>query len=556
MKRLLLSLIIMLVLVPFAASAKPPQLANMLTPAEESNFTRTSSSQEVIDFIEKVAAFSQNRIRVETLGYSAMGKRIIAFIAGKPVPKDPSDVSPKKVVVYVNCNIHSGEVEGKEAALILAREIAQGRHDRLLRDVVLVVTPNISPDANDDFGRNRINTQPEPEYVGTRNTSMGLNMNRDMTKLEEPGSVVMTKIMNEWDPVIFVDAHATNGSRHRHEISYSWPLHPNTDPDLQEYNRDEFIPKALGPGSFMHRTYGYTSIPYGNFGRNPVLAWYSFEDLPRYTTNYAGLRNRLSLLLEVYSYNSFKVRVETQYGAILGAIETCAADKNKIKALIAQADARSLGRADIGLDPMYDVVSLKSQMVKLDEITILTYVHNYNSGTNRWTPDLTQPADLTVENYNLFVPDITVPMGAYYFMHPGCLDAALNLLRHGIEVYRLTETITISGQRYRVTSMTPATSIYEGHFLNTIIGTWNEEDITLPAGTYVVSTAQKSGPLVGVLLEPESVDGLGIWNFFDKRLGADRNYFPVTKTMFYDVISDDMLEPVFKEGKVRGKKKK
>jgi hypothetical protein len=124
----------------------------------------------------------------------------------------------------------------------------------------------------------------------------------------------------------------------------------------------------------------------------------------------------------------------------------------------------------------------------------------------------------------------------------------MNLLRHGIEVYRLKETTTIAGQRYRITSATPASGLNEGHYQKTITGTWMDEEITLPAGTYAVSTAQKSSPLVGVLLEPESVDGLGLWNFFDKRLGADRNYFPVMKTMSYSVISDDMLEP-FGEGK-------
>jgi hypothetical protein len=544
MKRILLSVIVMLVLVvsPVGAMASRSSLDDLKTPAEESNWLRTSSSQEVIDFCEKVADLSHGRIRVETVGYSTMGKRIIAFVAGRPAPKDPSDVSDNKVVVYVNCNIHSGEIEGKEAVLILAREIAQGKHDKLLKDVVLLVTPNISPDANDDLGPNRINTQPEPQLVGTRSTPMGLNLNRDMTKLEGPEAQVMAEIMNEWDPVIFIDAHATNGSRHRHELSYSWPLHPNTDVDLMEYNRDEFIPKALGPGSYLDRTYGYTAIPYGNFSGNPSSGWFSFEDLPRYTTNYAGLRNRLSLLLECYSYNGFEKRVQTQYGAILGAAQTCAADKKKIKALIAQADARSIGRAETGLDPVKDVVSLKSEMVKLNEITILTYV--YNLVGTRWVADLTQPAVLTVDNYNKFVPVNTVPMGAYYFMHPGCLEAMTTLVRHGIEVYRLTEAITIPGQRYRITSSTVASNLYEGHYLKTITGSWMDEEITLPAGTYVVSTAQTSAPLVGVLLEPESVDGLGLWNVFDKRLGADRNYFPVMKTMSYSAISDNMLEPV------------
>lgn len=71
-----------------------------------------------------------------------MGKQMIVMIIGNPAPASPEKVGKDKVVCYLNNNIHSGEIEGKEASLILAREIAQGKHDEILKNVVIIINPN------------------------------------------------------------------------------------------------------------------------------------------------------------------------------------------------------------------------------------------------------------------------------------------------------------------------------------------------------------------------------------------------------------------------------
>ncbi|MBO7668010.1 MAG: hypothetical protein J6T26_06055, partial [Firmicutes bacterium] len=324
MKRSYATLIFLLVLICtllcFSAAAMAAvDLDTLQTPAEASNWTRTTSSAEVYEFCQTVAENSGGRIILDYTYETELGTRIPYMIIGNPAPADPSQVTSDKAVVYVNCNIHSGEIEGKEAMLIFAREVAQGKHDDLLKDLVVIICPNSSPDGNDNLGKNRITTQFTPKLVGTRSEGTGLNVNRDMTKLETVCARSIVKLMNDWDPVLFIDAHATDGSYMRHAITYNWGLNAGNDPELLAYNRDVFCERALREGSYL-ASQGKIAVPYGNWGfyYSGIVdeGWRTFEDYARYTTNYAGLRNRLALLLEVYSYDEFSVRVATQYACI------------------------------------------------------------------------------------------------------------------------------------------------------------------------------------------------------------------------------------------------
>ena len=75
-------------------------------------------------FIRELQA-QTSRMRVETLGTSTEGREIPLLVIGNPVPVSPADLArDPRAVVYFQANIHAGEVEGKEAALMIARELA------------------------------------------------------------------------------------------------------------------------------------------------------------------------------------------------------------------------------------------------------------------------------------------------------------------------------------------------------------------------------------------------------------------------------------------------
>lgn len=529
---------------------KTVKLEELKTPAEESEWERTTSSKEVLEYCKTVADNSGGRIILDDTTFKTeAGTPIPYMIISDKAPKGPDEVDEDKGVVYVNCNIHSGEVEGKEAMMIFAREVAQGKHDDLLKDLVVVIVPNSNPDGNDDLGKNRIETQFTPKMVGTRTEGNGLNVNRDMTKLETACGRTIVQLMNDWNPILFIDAHATDGSYMRHAVTYNWGLNAGTDPELLEYNRDVFCSRALRKGPYLESK-DKVAVPYGNWGYyySGIVdeGWRTFEDYARYTTNYAGLRNRLALLLEVYSYDKFPVRVETQYECIYGALKVVAKDKDEIKEMIAAADARSKDRAKNGIDPKRDIVALNSEMTPMpfegkDKLTVLSYETDeegqvigtrlYDEEGDPYDIEYGKPVDYETEYWGTFVPTDVETMGAYYLIDNDCKEFADLMKFHGVEMTELKEDITLNAEdylHYNIQSYTSGGAVidgtardeYEGHYQTLVTGEWanGDKSIVIPAGTYVISTAQRFGSFAALMCEPAAVDGGVAWNYFD-------NYF-------------------------------
>lgn len=534
----------------------PGVLDNFLTPAEASNWTRTTSSAEVIEFLEVVAENSGGRIILDTTSFRTALRPIPYIIVSDKAPASPEDVPEDKGVVYVNCNIHAGEVEGKEAMLIFAREVAQGKHDELLKDLVVIIAPNINPDGNDNLGKNRINSQFTPKLVGTRSEGNGFNTNRDMTKLETEVGRAIVQLMNDWNPLLFIDAHATNGSFMRHAISYNWGLNAGTDPEMLEYNRDVFCRKVMREGSYLHSK-GKLGVPYGNWGfyYSGLVeeGWRTFEDYARYTTNYAGLRNRLALLLECYSYDEYSDRVDTQYSVIYGALQVIAEDKEEIKALIAAADERSLARATNGINPELDIVALNSEMTPMpfegkDKLTIQSYAMDEEGKVSGerlldefgdpYDIVLGEPVDYETDYWGTFVPIDVETMGAYYLIDKDCEEFIELMTFHGVEITQLEEDLELQAEDYLhfgIKSYTSGGAVidgrprteYEGHFQTLVSGEWEagNKAIVIPAGTYVISTAQRFGSFAALMCEPACVDGGVAWNFFDDYFDAKEGTF-------------------------------
>ena len=58
-------------------------------------------------------------------------------------------INDKRIVVYIQANIHAGEVEGKEASLMFARDISWMKNPEILKNVVLLICPLFNPDGNE-----------------------------------------------------------------------------------------------------------------------------------------------------------------------------------------------------------------------------------------------------------------------------------------------------------------------------------------------------------------------------------------------------------------------
>ena len=176
----------LLALAPPPARAQKP--FTILTRAEATDYRETSHYSDVIAFLSRLKTEGAP-IRLEEIGASAEGRKIPLVIVAKPMVKNAVEARKKgKLVIYLQANIHGGEVEGKEAVLILLRELAKRDANRWLDRLVLLIAPIYNCDGNDKLGPCKINRshQDGPDPVGDRPNGQGLDLNRDCIKAETP----------------------------------------------------------------------------------------------------------------------------------------------------------------------------------------------------------------------------------------------------------------------------------------------------------------------------------------------------------------------------------
>lgn len=494
------------------------QAQHPLTAAEKSNFTRTSLYSEVIDFITALQHQS-SLIKVENLALSTEGRPIPLMILGKPAPSSPLALrGDSRKVVYIQANIHAGEVEGKEASLMLARDILSGDKAYLLEDLIILIAPIYNADGNDKIRpENRINQLGPEKGVGIRYNGQNLDLNRDAIKLESPENKgLIANVLMRWDPMLLVDCHTTNGSYHKEPVTYSWPLNPNGDTKALEYVRNELLPAVQ---TRLKEKYGYLSIPYGNFSdyKNLEKGWSTFSHLPRFVTNYIGLRNRMAILDENYSYADFKTRVFSCFYFLLSILEYCKENSNIMANIIAEADRRTIARG-LNPDAFADFAIAFEPTALKEPVTILSWELESYLDPRGWPRLKKKDKEKTyiLPYFADFKPKKTVSFPQGYLIYPSISEVTEKLLQHGIVVERLTEKAELEVESFYINELKASERAYQGHHLNTVKGIYKKEGISFPAGTIFVGTDQPLANLAAYLLEAESDDGLLVWNFFDR----------------------------------------
>jgi hypothetical protein len=214
------------------------------TRAEKTQFKETSTYADVVMFLDDLQRAGAP-ISVKWMGSSTEGNLMPLVIASRPLVTTPSQAKASgKPIVYIQANIHAGEVEGKEAALALLRNYSR-QEKGLLDRFVFLISPIYNIDGNEKFGpqaRNRPG-QVGPELVGVRPNGQGLDLNRDCIKAESPEMRGVLEHVYSWDPDIVFDLHTTDGTRHGYQLTYSPGMHPNSDPEIRRFTQDELLPK-------------------------------------------------------------------------------------------------------------------------------------------------------------------------------------------------------------------------------------------------------------------------------------------------------------------------
>ena len=504
------------------AAATPAQAQT--TRAERTDYGETSTYADVIGFLDSL----QKRgaaIRVGSMGESPLGRDIPYVIASRPLVASAAEARRSgKPIVWLQGNIHAGEVEGKEAAQMLLRDLTLGPLRPLLDSLVLIVVPIYNIDGNERFASGDENRpgQNGPARVGMRGNGQGLDLNRDYVKQEAPETRATLAMVERWDPDVFVDLHTTNGSYHGYALTYSPGLNPNDNP-ANAWVRDRFLPEIRERVRSRH---GHEMFPYGNFrNQEPdslILGWETYDSRARYGVNLMGLRGRVAVLSEAYSNDPFAERVAATYDFVREVLGLVAERADTVKQLVRASDLR---RADS--------VIVRSEYAVPDTLPVIVEIttsagdgsHGY-ARRNRTGEFRT----IRMPVFDRFAASRAEAMPAAYFLPPQHGHVVDLLRRQGVQIARLEEEWTGPAESFMIDSVSAARRPFEGHRLASVEGHWEAQPAgTAAAGWYLVRTDQPLGVLAAYLLEPASEDGIVAWNFMDRDLRPAAAY-PFVRT--------------------------
>ena len=508
-----------------------------LTVAERSDFKSTSDYNDVMIFIDQLRKSSKH-IRIDTIARSVEGRDVPLLIIANPLPKSPAQLAgDSRIVIYVQANIHAGEVEGKEAVLMFARDLLISKDPELLKNIVFLLCPNFNPDGNEQISPSNRTYQNGPvNGVGVRHNGQFLDLNRDAMKAESPEvRGVISRVFNEWDPAVFMDCHTTNGSYHVEPVTFTWMVNPNSNNSLITYMRDKMIPEMSGT---LRKKYKVENCYYGEFNdmMKPENGWFYDASDPRYMSNYYGLRNRLGILNENYVYADYESRVKGCYWLVRSLADYVSVHRSEIKNMLDIVDDETVRR---GQDPaVTDSFAIEYKVRPAPEkVTVQTYEVELVTDANgrRRLQRSDRQKTVTIPYFIDYYGSKNVRFPFAYLVSIHDPEIISLIKTHGILIEELNEPSKIEVERFDITELKGSARLNQGHYTNSVKGRFVKDLVEFPAGTIVVRTSQPLANLAAYLLEPLSNDGLLTWNYFDRYLvpqwGMGFNPYPVYKVI-------------------------
>lgn len=490
-------------------------LDTLRTVPERTAYVHTSRYADVTAYLDRVFAATparpgSPRLFRTTMGTTVEGRPMPLVVWGRVSGSSPEAVRASgKLVVYIQGNIHAGEVEGKEAMLTFVRDLARGRYDRLADRLVLLVNPIYNADGNERVNLRNRGLQLGPVGgMGQRPNAQGLDLNRDMTKLASPEARALVGTLSAYDADALLDLHTTDGSFHGYRLTYSPGLHPSSPAAITAFLRGTLFPRVT---ERMHDA-GMDVYYYGNLGEGPrgadSLSWSSFDPRARFVTNYAGLTGRLGILSEAYSYDSFEDRIAATYRFVVETLDV----------LYDRADAVHAMRSDL----RFTSASLRSRFAPPTDATILLgevtpEPHPVTGETMLRRSGTSRP--VRMPEYGTFVEFYSV-IQPYAYLVPDTARAALATLRaHGFIVRQASGAVR--AERFVVDSTRAAPRPFQGVRERTVWGRFDAPETVNGAGWMEISAPSPAlQALLSVLLEPYSEDGLAAWGFFEAALAG------------------------------------
>ncbi|MEO8896954.1 MAG: M14 family metallopeptidase [Rhizomicrobium sp.] len=530
--------------------AAPAAAADWTTPAEAAQFRTTPSYADTLAYLKRLEEAAPGKIKLQTFGVSPQGRPMVAVIANADGIFTPDGARAANMpVVLVQAGIHPGEIEGKDAGLLLLRDFAvAGKIPHLLDHVVLVFIPVFSVDGHENSSPyNRIN-QNGPDSMGFRGQSQYLNLNRDYIKADAPEMRAWLALWHHWRPDFLTDIHTTDGADYQYDLTWYLEEPGKLDPASSDWQQ-----KAMAAVIPAYEKRGHLASIYLEFqdGKDPRQGIVNFGSGPRFSTGYAALQNRPALLIETHMLKPYAARVRAAYDLVALMLEHIGRNPAALIAATAKADADTVARAGdanarIALtfkpDPVSTSFALKGYAFDQSRSEI--------SGTGWIQYDPGKPVTLEIPNRNRLLPDISIVPPAAYVVPAQWTDVIERLKAHGLAYRRLDCAVAIDAQGYQLADPKWTSQPFEGHLmLRDVQATSVSRHEILPSGSVIVPLDQAGANVAIELLEPDAPDSLLRWGMLDaifeiKEYGEPRVLEKLAREM---LAKDPALKAVFEQ---------
>jgi len=506
-----------LTLIVLVSLLVPVHAAHPAGPDLQTDFERSGGKQSpdyaaTMAYVKKLDTAAP-WVRAESFGKSSEGRDLEVVIVdahGRFTPEKAH--ADQNVVVLVQAGIHSGEIDGKDAGLLLIRAMSVDKTlASLLDHVTLLFIPIYNVDGHERRSAFNRPNQNGPELQGFRATALNLNLNRDYMKADAPETVAWLSLFNRWQPDFFIDCHVTDGADYQYTVTYSAEIWGSIDDSLATWTRDRY----LTPLSARMQTDGFPICPYVSFRRDhdPASGIDAGPATPRFSTGYCALRNRPALLIETHMLKDYATRVKGTYAMLRRSLEIIGAEHATLRRLVTAADARAaaLEHHELALSFAID----HSDSVMMDFLGVERTTDRSDITDGEWVHFSSTKRTLRIPYFDAQTVTARATVPAAYVI-PAAWTVVIDRLReHGIRFVRLDQPATFDVATYRFANATWEAKPFEGHHLATYDLTPVTEKMTFPAGSVLVDTAQPLARVIVGLLEPVAPDALVRWGYLD-----------------------------------------
>jgi hypothetical protein len=481
-----------------------------ITPAEKSGFARSPSYDETLEWLRGLIAASPE-LRLVSLGTSPEGRPIWMVVASREHAFRHQTIhAAGKPTLLVQAGIHAGEIDGKDAGLMLLRDLtARGTKRELLDHANLLFVPILNVDGHERSSRfGRVN-QRGPEMTGWRTNARNLNLNRDYAKLDAPETRAIVRALREWDPDLYLDVHVTDGFDYQYDVTFSSNGPGGYSPAIAGWLQGKLFPALTADLTAMGHVPGTLVWPateeHLEDGLTPFIA------TPRLAHGYGDARHLASVLVETHSLKPYRRRVLGTCVLLESALALLGREFEGVRA--ARAADRARRPETLPLTWKLEPAPEAAEFAGISSREVASPV----SGTTRteWTGS---PVTLRLPLFRQGAPLTSAARPKAYWVPAAWTDVIERLALHGIALDLNTEPREVDVEMLRLVKPRLASEFHEGHVSLSSEFVAERRRERFATGSARVPTDQPLGDLAVLLLDPSSPDSFFRWGFFNEIL--------------------------------------